>query len=127
MQGRGRAEPTPVSANRVTFCRNCASQVSCAFECPPLAFPRNKDDAIEGKSAFRKKPTRLVSFFASVTSDDGHDENRSVMSSRARTRPFYEGLGSRVRSDHMAREHSREHARGRRGSFRWQLVGTFSS
>ena len=28
----------------MTFCRNCASRVSRAFECPPLAFPRNKDE-----------------------------------------------------------------------------------
>ena len=26
------------------FCRNCASRVSRAFECPPLAFARNKDE-----------------------------------------------------------------------------------
>ena len=32
------AGPTPISANRMTFCRNCASRVSRAFECPPLAF-----------------------------------------------------------------------------------------
>ena len=44
LQGHGRAGPTPISANRATFCRNCASRVSRAFECPPLAFPWNKDE-----------------------------------------------------------------------------------
>ena len=35
------AGPRPINANRVNFCMNCASCVSRAFECPPLACTRN--------------------------------------------------------------------------------------
>ena len=39
-----RAAAGPGRRRSVTFCRNCASRVSRAFECPPLTFPRNKDE-----------------------------------------------------------------------------------
>ena len=39
-----RAAARPGRRRSVTFCRNCAYRVSRAFECPPLAFPRNKDE-----------------------------------------------------------------------------------
>ena len=52
------SEVTAISANRANFCKNCASRVSRALECPPLAFARNKD---EKTPLIRKKKEKKLS------------------------------------------------------------------